>query len=91
MVCAKIEGTTPRTYVLPEQRMCRTRTNRFRAAVSAEKEGGGQGGNYSVESSGNSRCSDVVTVRCGTGVATFGRARMGARVPVHGMMKYRLQ
>lgn len=33
--------------------------------MSAEKEGGGQGGNDSVESSGNSRCSDVVTVLSG--------------------------
>lgn len=80
--------------MLPEQRMCRTRTDRFRAAVSVEKEGGGQGGNDSVESSGNSRVvvwSRSFQVRCGTGVATIGRARVGARVPVDGMMKYRIQ
>lgn len=75
--------------MLPEQRMCRTRTDRFRTAVSAEKEGGGQGGNDSVESSGNSGVvvwSRSFQVRCGTGVATLGRARMGARVPVDGMI-----
>lgn len=34
-------------------------------AVSAEKEGGGQGGNDSVESSGNSGVVVVVTVLSG--------------------------
>lgn len=92
IIYAKIKGAHNSTHkCAPEQRMCRKRTNRFRTAVSVEKEGGGQGRNYSIESSwgtpGLVVWSRSFRVRCGTGVATFSRARMGARVPVDGVMK----
>ena len=92
IIYTKIKGAHSSTHECASRTEgVQTRTNRFRTAVSGEKEGGGQGGNgLHRELTGNSGVvvwSRSFQVRCGTGVATFGRARMGAKVPVDGMMK----
>lgn len=83
--------TAPHTNVLPEQRVCSQEQTDSGLQCLWRRREEDREETASIESSqgtpGVVVWSRPFQVRCGTGVATFGRARMGAKVPVDGMMK----